>query len=335
VPRGTSDRAVAIKEELEPMPNEPSGKTELSSSSSTLAAPEVPLHEQFVDLWSGDGYRAELGADEITCNKLTTVVLVAGTAESGKTTLLAALYLMFRKKPFAGYLFAGSRTLVGFEKRVHASRIVSGLDKPTTERTKVSELLHLRVRKQDCSDTATGLLLCDLWGEDFRDARDTVDGCKRLGIIRRADALVLLVDGEKLSQPEMRQEAKSDPILLMRNMLDCEMLAETALVDIVFTKWDLIQQSLDRAECEGFAAHIENEMRRHFDDRVGELKFWRVAAHSRTAFLPLGYGLEDLFRSWVERPPGAARHHLRLVPESEGACEYDKYLRRRMAQVTS
>src|ERR1043166_5638481 len=48
-----------------------------------------------------------------------TLIAIVGDRDSGKTTLLAALYGCFLKGPFASHLFVGSRTLVGFEKRVH------------------------------------------------------------------------------------------------------------------------------------------------------------------------------------------------------------------------
>jgi hypothetical protein len=289
--------------------------------------------EDLIDLPSGRGYRIG-GADEITTADLTKVILVAGTAESGKTTLLATVYLMFHIGPFAGYSFAGSNTLIGFEERAHPSRIASGLSEPTTERSKVSELLHLRVRKEDRSAPREDLLFCDFWGEDFREARDSVEGCKRLNVISRADAFVLLVDGAKLAKPSARQQAKNDPIALLRNILDCQMLAQAAAVDVVFTKWDEIQGSSDPSESESFAKHVEEEMVRRFSSRVKHLRFSRVAAHPKHATVPLGYGLEHLFRTWVDSPVGAARRELQLAAEPPGALEYDRYTSRRMQTNT-
>lgn len=292
--------------------------------------------DDLIDLHRGEGYPLD-GADEITRRSLTNVILFAGTAESGKTTLLASLYLMFqkdRKQPFGGYSFAGSRTLVGFEKRVHLARVTSGLDKPKTERSTVSELLHLRVRKHDRSSPSKDLLLCDLWGEDFREARDSVDGCRRLGIVRRADAFVLLVDGAKLAKFDARQQAKVDPLMLLRNTLDCDMLAEEAHVDVLFTKWDILGQSPDREDTEKFATHIQDEVKRRFAHRVGSLAFWQVAAHATEGNVPIAHGLEDLFRTWVERNTGMARRRPCSAPEPVEACEYDRYALRSLEAIS-
>ncbi len=283
--------------------------------------------DALVDLPRGEGYQID-GADEITTRSPTNVILFAGTAECGKTTLLASLYLLFQKGPFCGYSFCGSKTLVGFEKRVHNARLASRLAKPKTERSKVSELLHLRIGKTDKSAPPRDVLLCDLWGEDFREARDSIEGCKRLPIISRADSLVVLVDGGRLSKLDRRQQAKSDPIALLRNVIDCQMIGELADIDIVHTKWDDVEASADRADTEQFAEHVDQEIKRLFLSRVGRLRFTRIAAHALDGSRPLGFGVDELFKRWVERDPGAARVRVRLAPEPPQASEYDRFLAR-------
>jgi hypothetical protein len=302
------------------------------SDPSEASTPASASTSDLLDLPGGEGYRVDSGlANQVTTESATNVILFAGTAESGKTTLLATLYLMFQDGPFATFQFAGSRTLVGFERRVHNARLASQLSKPHTERSKFSEYLHLRVRKIDSSGPAKDILLCDLWGEDFREAKDTLDGCKRLDVIRRADAFVLLVDGGKIRTLKTRQMAKNDPIALLRNVLDCEMLAETASVDVVHTKWDLVATAEDPTESEAFADHIDAEIQRQFAGRVGSFCFSRIAAHSQDASVPLGHGLAALFQKWVDRPMGLARHRILSPQLAGGACEYDRYLARRFA----
>jgi hypothetical protein len=295
----------------------------------TEARPTDQGPDELLDLHDGDGFRAEgEGTNQVTCRAPANVVLFVGTAGSGKTTLLSTLYLLFQKGPFATYSFAGSRTLVGLEKRVHNARLASNLSRPRTERSTFSELLHIRVRKDDRSAPAKDVLLCDLWGEDFREARDSIDGCKRLMLIRRADTFVLLVNGAKLAKLDTRQQAKSDPIAIMRNVLDCGMLTETAEVDVLHTQWDLVMRDSAQKEIEAFADHVDEEIRRHFSSRVGSLRFARVAAHSEEGTLPLGHGLAEPFQRWVDTPVGRARHLFRLPQLAQGACEYDRYLDR-------
>jgi hypothetical protein len=70
----------------------------------------------------------------------------------GKTTLLASLHDAFQRKPFAGFLAAGSRTLLGFEERCFDSRAPSEAQEPKTLRTTPAEVLlfyHMWLRNQD------------------------------------------------------------------------------------------------------------------------------------------------------------------------------------------
>jgi hypothetical protein len=313
--------------------------------SDQIPAPEAPqtagtspgastVATDLVELRSGEGFRPS-ETDEVTRRTFATVILFAGTADSGKTTLLSSLYLLLHKGPLAHYMFAGSLTLVGFEKRVHNCRLASGLDAPNTERSKFSELLHLRVRKENDSQGSRDLLLCDLWGEDFREAKDSVEGCKRLTILRRADAFVLLVDGAKLALNESRQQAKSDVLSLLRNVLDCQMLAETAVVDVLFTKWDIIATSTTADDSERFAKFVESDIKRQFQSRVGALRFARVAAHPKQGGFPVGYGLEALFATWAESKVGKARYAVKEDFDFESASEYDRYIFRQSAPMQS
>lgn len=63
--------------------------------------------DTLLDLPHGNGMQPPDTA-HIMSRSLTSVVLFAGTSECGKTTLLAALHLLFQSGPFAGYNFAGS-----------------------------------------------------------------------------------------------------------------------------------------------------------------------------------------------------------------------------------
>jgi hypothetical protein len=76
-----------------------------------------------------------MSASEITVAHLTRVIVVAGEADSGKTTLLASLIDRFQRGPFSDYRFAGCKTLMGFEQRCHLARLKSGGTIPDTDRT--------------------------------------------------------------------------------------------------------------------------------------------------------------------------------------------------------
>ena len=130
------------------------------------------------------------------------------TVESGKTTLLTSMYESFQDAPFGGYEFAGSATLPGFEQRCHEGRIESeGLGAHTlrTPAAVGASFLHLRLRTEDESREFSDLLLSDISGELFDRAKDSTDECKALSFLRRADRLVLLLDGARLANPGFGQ----------------------------------------------------------------------------------------------------------------------------------
>jgi len=284
-----------------------------------------------VDLRSGKGLSFS-EANSITQRGLARVILFSGTAKSGKTTLLSSLYLLFHRQPFAGYLFAGCDTFVGFEERNYYVEIDSGLSKPTMERTVVSEALHLIVRREDFSQPPVELLLCDISAEDFEEAKDSMDACRQMGVIRRADTFVLLVDGAKLVDPASRQRAKNDPLMFLRSCLDGGMLNPDAAVDVLITKWDLIEANASNGEIIGFAESLESAILRQFGSRLIRLHVARIAAHPFESELPLGFGLNNLFHLWVEHRVQVARHLATATiwnPSVGNEC--DRYLFRRLS----
>lgn len=243
-----------------------------------------------------------LNADEaslITSRAPTNVILFAGSAESGKTTLIVSLFHAFLKGSFAEYSFAGSETLVGFERRSHNCRIASRLDEQDTPRTHPREglkLLHIQVALSNFQSPLKDLLLCDLSGEFFKLAKDSSAACKELTVMKRADHFVLLIDGQKLSDLSQRQQALLDSTSLLRSCLDCEMLNKDSRVDVVFTKRDILDASLTTLS---FVVRAESEIKQRFAHRIDDLRFFRIAARAHDPRIPLADGVQTVFGSWV------------------------------------
>jgi len=305
-----------------------------SKEAAELVPPTASV-DSHVDLPTGKGLSFS-DAASITRRGLARVILFAGTAKSGKTTLLSSIYLLFHRQPFAGYLFAGCDTFVGFEERNYYVEIASGLSKPTMERTVRSEVLHLQVRREDLSEPLVDLLLCDISAEDCEEAKDSMDACRQMGVIRRADTLVLLVDGAKLVDPASRQRAKNDPLTLLRNCLDGGMLSPDAAVDVLFTKWDLVEGNASKAEIIAFSESVHAAIVRQFANRLSRLRVKRIAAHPFESHLPLGFGLNDLFQSWVEHRVQSTSHVVAkaTILSASDASEYDRYLLRRLTELS-
>lgn len=242
---------------------------------------------------------------EITALSRARVILLAGMPKSGKTTLIASLFHAFQRGPLAGFAFAGSRTLLGFDARCHDARVSSRRSSAATERTKTEAaelLLHLQVRKDYCS-SVTDLLFVDMSGEHYEAVRDSVDECKNVPLIRRADHFVLLVDGERLADLAQRQKARTDARMLMRSCFDSGEMKPTSLVDVLVTKWDTAQTSATLQEVTAFSDAIEKELAALVSAKCSRFRFARVAARPTTTILPVGWGMEEIFSKWVADVP--------------------------------
>jgi hypothetical protein len=296
-----------------------------TESGVTDSGPEASS-EELIELPPGTDLTPESGA-LVTAASLTRVVLIAGEAESGKTTLLSTIYEKFNEAPFANLLFAGSSTLVGWEQRCHLSRVASGAEKAETERTQGlrQRLLHLRVREQELNVPVQDILFTDLSGEVFRLIRDSTSECQQLGMLKRADHIVLMLDGKKIATA-LRHEALNNGMALLRSCVDAGMVGLHSFVDVVISKYDLVT-----AGGQGTAEFIQFARERitsRFESKLGRLRFHNVAARPQLeSGIDFGFGIADLLSAWVQDSPYFVS---RLACEAElptTSTEFDSYLR--------
>src|SRR5436190_1898103 len=192
------------------------------------AEPEAA--DVYVNLPSGKPLKED-GASNLLRAHAAPIILLAGAAKSGKTTLLASLHDSFQRRPFAGYFAAGSRTLIGFEERCFDSRAASAAEYPSTVRTRPAEGLlfyHMKLRDEDLKAPIKHLLVADMSGEHYSGALDSAPEMRALTIIRRADHFVHLMDGGKLVSKELRAHTHSNAMMLMRRCFEEEMFAKDA-----------------------------------------------------------------------------------------------------------
>ncbi len=243
-------------------------------------------------------------ASAVTACSRSRLIVLAGMPRSGKTTLIASVFHCFQRGPFAGYSFAGSMTLLGFDERCHDARVRSRRSEPTTERTKTGtteSLLHLQV-KLPTGDDIKDVLFVDISGEHYEAMRDSVEECRSIPYLRRADHFVLLIDGERLADVNQRQAAKTNARLILRSCFDSGELKRGTLVDVLISKWDEAQQATDSAS---FALALENEFQQQFASRCARFRVARIAARPSSDALPLGWNMESVFAGWVEDVPEA------------------------------
>lgn len=279
-----------------------------------------------VDLFAGYEMTAA-ETEDITLRWPTQLIVLTGAEGSGKTTMLAALHEHFGRGSFAGFDFAGSRSLLGFEKICHSNRVVSGGTRPTTERTIASDetaYYHLALREKVGERRRRQVLLSALSGELYRWARNSREECERLTFLSRADAIVVLVDGEKLASLEQRVNAHADAAGILDAFLDARMVPSGCHVEFVFSKLDRIRAAGDSARA--FLKQTQNRLETRFRTRVPQLVFRELAARpGPSSEEELSGSLASAFGAWAVPQPRVTRDGGRLPQPPSDAREFSKF----------
>ncbi len=188
------------------------------------APAQLPSSEALVLPWTGNSFG---GADRAFAAARSSgkVVAIVGPASAGKTTLLAAWYLLVgRGSELPGRTFSGSYTLAGWENIAHALRWASAGGPSFPPHTSSGSgrhpgLLHMAFRSAS-SGTATDLLFVDAPGEWFRLWAVNRDGPEAAGarwVAEHADVFVVVADSEALSGPD-RGVARSVLIQILQRL---------------------------------------------------------------------------------------------------------------------
>lgn len=254
-----------------------------------------------VELFAGYELSA-VDTEDITLRWPTQLIVFAGAEGSGKTTMLAALYEHFGRGSFAGFDFAGSRSLLGFEKICHGNRVISAGAQPTTERTIPSDeavYYHLALRATAGERRRRQVLLSALSGELYRWARDSREECEKLTFLNRANAIVVLVDGEKLASVEQRVNAHTDAAGILDAFLDANMVPSSCHVELVFSKLDRIRAAGNSALA--FLRQTQDKLETKFRARIPQLVFRALAARPGPSGEEdeLSDGLASAFAAWA------------------------------------
>jgi len=303
------------------------------AATETAAAPPVPEDPTFVEFFSG-GALSAADAEAITLRSRTHLIVLVGAEASGKTTVLASIYERLNEGPFAGFQFAGSRSLLGFEEICHLNRLVSGGAQPDTQRTipaDVASYYHLALKATKDGARRRHVLLSAMSGELFRMAMDRREDAARLTYLRRADTIAVLVDGARLAVPEQRANAQAEAASILESLIDAHLVGPNCRVEFVFSKLDRVnaggQEALD------FLNKTQEKFETRFRDLVPSLYFRKIAARPDPSLSSDGLdtGLPDAFASWTSLQP-ASRESWTLPLPSAAEREFSKFGWRHFAQ---
>ncbi|GHA19708.1 hypothetical protein GCM10007989_14140 [Devosia pacifica] len=255
------------------------------------------------------------------------IVTIIGDRDSGKSTLISAIYDRLLRGPFAGFSFVASRSLIAFEKRLHSARVESGRNRPETPRTSRQEGLlhfHIALAETENPDGRFDIMLSDRAGEVYREARGDTALISQLPEIFRADRLVILVDGGRLASPIERSNAVQSARQMLRALLDNDAIDSESRVQIVITKMDLLDSTQDEDLGE-IVANFEAKLLADFGQRLPHLQCMRVCARDPDGKLDPALGVDSLLHDWSVLTEKVVVPH---VPELKLTSEFDRLLLR-------
>lgn len=237
--------------------------------------------------------------------RFTPIIFMAGEIGSGKTTLIASLHDAFLFGPLAGFRFAGSRTLLAFEERSFESRAKSAGLVPQTPRTRYEngqEYFHVRVQdERDPFPRNYDILFADMSGEFYERSIQRRAEAQRLRGLTRAQYLLVLVDGEKLANPQQRQAVRSNALSFLRRCIEERVLIDDTEVQVLISKWDSVTKLPEERQ---------NDILQFVKSRVNEEALGRQIIVKPIASRPGPgrpdaklFGVKELFPAWIRSRP--------------------------------
>lgn len=230
------------------------------------------------------------------------VLTIIGPSDSGKTTFSLSIYDAFLHGYFDQWNFSGSLTLPGFESRSYYSRAASGQASADTPRSLFSEglgFLHLLLH--DGSERIN-LLISERSGEHYERVANNVEDAAELYEVRRADYILLFVDGGKLASDNERHGVKTDFIFIVKSLVDSKVINKNHRIAIVLTKMDVVLKHPQHERALRDFNDLVVKLRKLFLDGQDIIEF-RIASRSADLDTPHRLGVAELLRHCLQLKP--------------------------------
>lgn len=236
------------RKEGPPPPGEEVSQKVLESEHDPLTAdPEVSPTP-----WSGR-HLSDAETERLLWRSPARLIGVLGAKAAGKTCLLTAFFLSLAsgQRQDLGHRFAGSRSLHSLHVLTQKAGKWTEADPLIVDRTVVNEddiprlMLHLALQPEG-ERRVIDVLLTDIpgeWLEQWAKRADEINQ-RRVALLQRCDALLVLGDADLLMDPAQRR-ADRDLAALVGRVIDLVRVAERgASIALVFSKFDRVVQEL-------------------------------------------------------------------------------------------
>lgn len=245
-----------------------------------------------------------------------------GPNDSGKTSLISGVYDLLQEGAVSGAAFAGSSTLIGFEKVCHLARVVSRRAAPHTERTSRgadATFFHIDLHQEDVG--LTSLFISDRSGEDYLAVTDQISLADQFFELRRADCITLLVNGAQLADPKARHEVKASTPHIVDALVEALAVRRGTRLAVVLTKKDSVvaSQRPERVQ-KDFDELVDTILRDH-SGYLGDVKSFVVAASPQDCeHVKRGEGIADLLLYWLKLTPPVT------ATSSDECCSFERMI---------
>lgn len=215
------------------------------------------------------------------------VIGILGAPDSGKTACLVSLYLLLSHGRLDGFSFASSQSLRAFDDLSRGARSwQNGVPEQLTAHTQMIEgraagFLHLKLVRELDGKKVT-LLIPDLpgeWTTSFIDNNEV----ERLGFLKSAQSLWLMVDGRSLIEPLKRRNAIHRTRLLIQRVVSA-FHPSTPNLHLVISRCDLGLP----------AANTVSEIQKYANTQGVSLDIRYIASFSKDSETEPGYGISEL-----------------------------------------
>jgi hypothetical protein len=242
------------------------------------------------------------GASSLLKVRESQIIAIVGAQDAGKTSLLAGLYELFQDGPIGSTWYGGSNTLHAFERACHDARTASGRKTPYAERTGLGpvQFYHLVLRR-DLDGATINLILSDRGGEMYEDATQDISNAFDFIEIKRAEKIVLLVDGAQLLEPRERHQAVNKTVMLAQALRDAGVLNPRTSIAIVLTKFDEIAHSTKCNEAMQLYQLLLARLSEVLNEQVADVRSFQIAASPKCSGYSMGFGLSELLDYWIGR----------------------------------
>lgn len=268
-----------------------------------VEAPTVPVAErpQLIALYTGEALDRRK-TSTLQRRRISRSVAVIGPHDSGKTSLIASVFDLFQEGTVGNYNFAGSSTLIGFEKVCHHARASSRRRRPHTERTIVgADATFFHLDLSYAGDVGiTALFIADRSGEDYLAAADDISRAEEFFELRRADTVTVLVNGEQLADAQQRHEVRAATPQLLGALIEAGAIGARQRIAMVLTKHDAVLASPHADRVKSDFDQMVDVVRHNHHGIVTEVERFVIAASPDSKeMVARGEGVDQLLAYWL------------------------------------